>query len=223
MENNKELFIKAFMEAERISNADYMNIEEVDIVFSPEFERKMNKLLQKNNRIHFSTRRYIKKSLLAAIITMLIIFTALMSVSAIRTPFIEFIKKVFPQFNEITLREDSTPPVDRIETEYTLTALPEGFEIKEYQKDEFGVFTVWRNQNGDEIVFSQDLLNININIDNEHNYKEITINNRTAYYTENKNSANLVWSDGYYWFTIQASENCKDDIMDLQKKISKKI
>lgn len=223
MENNKELFIKAFMEAERISNADYMNIEDVDIVFSPEFERKMNKLLQKNNRIRFSTRCYIKKSLIAAIITMLIIFTALMSVSAIRTPFIEFIKKVFPQFNEITLREDSTPPVDRIETEYTLTALPEGFEITEYQKDEFGIFTVWRNQNGDEIVFSQDLLNININIDNEHNYKEITINNRTAYYTENKNSANLVWSDGYYWFTIQASANCKDDIMDLQKKISKKI
>ena len=74
-----------------------------------------------------------------------------MSVTATRTPFIEFIKKVFPQYNEITLSEESTPPVDKIETEYTLTDLPDDFEMTEYQKDDLVVMSKWENQTGEEL------------------------------------------------------------------------
>lgn len=219
MENSKELFIKAFMEAEQISNAEFMNTENKDITFSKEFERKMDKLLKKDKRIHFSARRKIRKGLIAAIIAIIVAFTGLMSVSATRTPFIEFIKKVFPQFNEITLSEESTPPVERIETEYTLTDLPEGFEIKEYQKDNLGVFTIWKNQNGKEIILIQDLLDSNFSIDTEHTYEELYINDYQAYYY----ASQLTWTDGVYWFTLGITNGDKTELIELSKNISKKI
>lgn len=182
----------------------------------------MKKLIKKNNRIRMSTRLKIRKGLIAAIIAIIVMFTGLMSVSATRTPFIEFIKKVFSQYNQITLSDESTPPVDTIETEYTLTDLPPGYVLDTYQKDEYSVFSIWKNNNNQEIVFSQQLLDSNFTIDNEHNYREIEINGNTAFYAEDENGAALVWSDGYYWFTIVVPKDNINDIKNLQEKICKK-
>lgn len=222
MENSKSMFIKAFLEAEALDNAKLKSEDEIEWDFSTEFEKSMEKLIKKNNTIKISTRRNIRKGLLAAIVAIIVLFTGLMSVTATRTPFIEFIKKVFPQFNQVSLSEESTPPVDRIETEYTLTGLPEGFEVKEYQKEDFKVFTIWRDENNEEIVFSQKLLDTSFTVDNEHNYKELYINGHEAYYIEDESGAFLRWTDEYYWFTINVSEKYKDEIMILQKNISEK-
>ncbi|MCM1286394.1 MAG: DUF4367 domain-containing protein [Acetobacter sp.] len=222
MENSKEQFIKAFLEAERIDNSKLKSEDEIEWDFSEKFEKSMNKLIKKNNHIKLSTRRHIRKGLLAAIIAIIVTFTGLMSVSATRAPFIEFVKKIFPQFNEITLSEESTPPVDKIETEYTLTNLPDGFEIKEYQKYELGILTTWINNNGDEITFSQNIIDTNFTIDNEHNYKELLINGYTAYYVEDKSGVFMRWTDGNYWFTLNVSNNLRNDIITLSKNISEK-
>lgn len=223
MENSKELFVKAFLEAEKLDNTQLKKEEDIEWSFSKKFESSMKKLIKKNNRIRMSTRLKIRKGLIAAIIAIIVMFTGLMSISATRTPFIEFIKKVFSQYNQITLSDESTPPVDTIETEYTLTDLPPGYVLDTYQKDEYSVFSIWKNNNNQEIVFSQQLLDSNFTIDNEHNYREIEINGNTAFYTEDENGAAIVWSDGYYWFTIVVPKDNINDIKNLQEKICKKI
>lgn len=222
MENSKSMFIKAFLEAEALDNAKLKSEDEIEWDFSTEFEKSMEKLIKKNNTIKISTRRNIRKGLLAAIVAIIVLFTGLMSVTATRTPFIEFIKKIFPQYNEITISEESTPPVDKIETEYTLTALPEGFEVKEYQKDDFKVFTIWRNKAGEKIVFSQDLLELNLSIDTEHNYKELTINGYEAYLNTYEFETSLKWSNGYYWFILKVPNSLGDEIIHIAKNISEK-
>ncbi len=218
MENSKEQFLKAFMEAERIDNSNLKREDEIEWDFSEKFEKSMNQLIKKNNHIKLSTRRKIRKGLLAAILAIIVAFTGLMSVSATRTPFVEFIKKVFPQFNEVTLSEESTPSVERIETEYTLTNLPEGYEIKEYQKDDLGIFSVWKNKNGDEIVLIQDLLDSNFSIDTEHTYEELYINDYQAYYY----ASQLTWTDGVYWFTLGITNGDKIKLIELSQNISEK-
>lgn len=222
MENSKELFIKAFMEAERIDNSSLKSEDEIEWDFSEKFENSMNQLIKKNNHIKLSTRRKIRKGLLAAIITVIVAFTGLMSVSATRTPFIEFIKKVFPQFNEVTLSEESTPPVDRIETEYTLTNLPDGFEITEYQKDELVVMSKWENQMGKDIVLFQEILDSNLSIDTEHSYEEIVINGYSAYLNKYELNSSLKWTDGYYWFTLSVPNNLHNEVITLAENISEK-
>lgn len=222
MENSKELFIKAFLEAEKIDNSKLKSEDEIEWDFSEKFEKSMNKLIRKNNHIKLSTRRHIRKGLLAAIVAIIVTFTGLISVSATRTPFIEFVKKIFPQFNEITLSEESTPPVDKIEIEYTLTNLPDGFEITEYQKYELGILTTWINNNGDEVTFLQNIVDTNFTIDNEHNYKELLINGYTAYYAEDESGALIRWTDGNYWFTLSVSNNLRNEIIALAENIFEK-
>lgn len=222
MDTSKELFIKAFMEAERLDHLHLKSEEEIDWDFSDEFEHSMDKLIKKNNRIKLSTRRSIRKGLLAAIIAILILFTGLMSVSATRTPFIEFIKRVFPQFNEITLSEESTPPVDIIETEYTLTALPEGYVLDIYQRDEISVFSVWKNESGEEIVFSQNILNSNISIDTESSYEETYVNGFKAYLNTYEYNSVLNWSDNQYWFILNVPNDSEADIISIAENISEK-
>ncbi len=222
MENSKELFIKAFLEAEKTDNLKLKSEDEIEWDFSEKFEKSMNRLISKNNHIRLSTRKHIRKGLLAAIVAIIVMFTGLMSVSATRTPFIEFVKKILPQFNEVTLSEESTPPVDRIETEYTLTDLPDGFEITEYQKYELGILTTWINNNGDEVTFSQNIIDTNFTIDNEHNYTELLINGYTAYFVEDESGALIRWTDGNYWFTLSVSNNLSNEIIALAENISEK-
>ncbi|MGN1123215.1 MAG: DUF4367 domain-containing protein [Eubacterium sp.] len=224
MENSKKLFVRAFMEAERINASKFKAEGEIEWEFSKSFERTMNKLIKKNNHIRLSTRRNIRRGLLVAIIAIIAMFTGIMSVSATRTPFIEFIKKTFPQYNEIALSEESTPPVDTIETEYTLTDLPEGFEIDTYQKDEYSVFVIWKNENYEEIIFFQEISDLNLSVDNDHNYKEIYINGYEAYLNEYTYNSSLKWTDGNYWFTVRVPKSIDNDIdiIELAKNISKK-
>lgn len=222
MENAKELFIKAFMEAERLDNADLPSENEIQWDFSEKFEKSMDKLIRKNNRIQLSTRRTVAKSLIAAIVAIIVLFTGLMSVAATREPIIEFVKKVFSQFNEITLSENSVVPVDTIETEYTLTRLPEDFKLDTYQKDDCGTFTIWRNRNGEEITFSQDVLNLNVSVDTEHGYKELDINGYPAYLIHYEQNTILFWTDGKYCFTLNVPIRYKDEIITISASICEK-
>lgn len=222
MENAKELFVKAFMEAERLDNANLPREDEIQWDFSEKFLKSMDKLIRKNNRINFSARRNIRKSLLAAVIAIMVLFTGLMSVSATRTPIIEFVKKIFPQFNEITLSPEAAPPVETIETEYTLTDLPEGYVLDTYKKDEYRVFSVWKNKAGEEIVLTQALLDSNFSIDTEHEYKEIIMNGYEACLNKYEYNSTLTWTDGNYWFTLNVPNSLNDGLTDLAKNISEK-
>lgn len=222
MEDCKELFVKVFMEAERLDNQKMPNEEEIKWEFSEKFERSMNKLIKKNDRIKLSTRRNIKKGLLVAIIAIIVLFTGLMSVSATRTPFIEFIKKIFPKYNEITISEESTPPVNTIETEYTLTALPQGYVLDTYQSDEYSVFAIWKNDKGEEIVFSQNVLGSNISVDTEYNYEEVYVNGLKAYLNTYEYNSVLNWSDNQYWFILNVPSVLNDDIITMAENISEK-
>mgnify|MGYP004611187731 FL=1 len=223
MDNVKKLFIQALIEAKDKELSKLKSEDEIEWEFSEKFESSMNKLIKKNNHIQLSTRRTVRRGLLAAIIALIVAFTGLMSVSATRESIIEFVKKVFSNRNEITLSENSTLPVDRIETEYTLSELPEEYELTTYEKDEIGVFSRWKSSvDESEIVFSQDILLVNMSIDNEHNYREITVNGYNAYLNQYEFNTCLTWTDGNYLFTLNIPNSLNIDITELAKNIVEK-
>lgn len=222
MSDSSELLINAFMQAEKIDNQKMKREDEIIWNFSPRFEYSMNKLLRKNERIKLSTRRNIRKGLLAAIIAIVILFIGLMSVSATRKPFVEFVKKIFPEFNQISISEESTPVVNTIETVYTLTDIPDEYVLAQYQYDEYSVFTVWRNEDGKEIVLFQNILETGFNVNNEQNYRELRINGYEAYLNDYEFNSTLVWTDGTYWFRLNVPNDIKSDIIEIAEKISTK-
>lgn len=197
--------------------------DEIEWEFSEKFENSMNKLIRKNNHIRLSTRRTVRRGLLAAIIALIAVFSGLMSVSATREPIVNFVKRVFSDHNEMTMSRNSVLPVDRIETEYTLCDLPEEYELTTYEKDEIGVFSRWKSSvDNSEIVFSQDILLVNMSIDNEHNYRETVVNGYTAYLNQYEFNTSLTWTDGTYLFTLNVPNSLNIDITDLAKNIIEK-
>lgn len=182
----------------------------------------MLKLISKERRIKFSTRRKISKSFLAAVIATVIMFTGTMSVSATRRKAIDFIEKVFPKHITIELSDDSVPKYDYLQTEYTLSSVPNGYELTEYEKTEYSVWSVWKNVNGDEIVFSQAVVGGSMSVDNEHNLEYLKINGYKAYLITEEYNCTLVWNDSNYQYTIDVPMNEKDNIIQMAENITQK-
>lgn len=223
MDNVKKLFVQALIEAENKGISKLKGENEIEWEFSEKFENSMNKLIRKNIHIRLSTRRTVRRGLLAAIIALIAVFSGLMSVSATREPIVNFVKRVFSDHNEMTMSRNSVLPVDRIETEYTLCDLPEEYELTTYEKDEIGVFSRWKSSvDNSEIVFSQDILLVNMSIDNEHNYRETVVNGYTAYLNQYEFNTSLTWTDGTYLFTLNVPNSLNIDITDLAKNIIEK-
>ena len=215
--------MQALIEAENKGISKLKGEDEIEWEFSEKFENSMNKLIRKNNHIRLSTRRTVRRGLLAAIIALIAVFSGLMSVSATREPIVNFVKRVFSDHNEMTMSRNSVLPVDRIETEYTLYDLPEEYELTTYEKDEIGVFSRWKSSvDNSEIVFSQDILLVNMSIDNEHNYRETVVNGYTAYLNQYEFNTSLTWTDGTYLFTLNVPNSLNIDITDLAKNIIEK-
>ena len=215
--------MQALIETENKEISKLKGEDEIEWEFSEKFENSMNKLIRKNNHIRLSTRRTVRRGLLAAIIALIAVFSGLISVSATREPIVNFVKRVFSDHNEMTMSWNSVLPVDRIETEYTLYDLPEEYELTTYEKDEIGVFSRWKSSvDNSEIVFSQDILLVNMSIDNEHNYRETVVNGYTAYLNQYEFNTSLTWTDGTYLFTLNVPNSLNIDITDLAKNIIEK-
>ena len=167
MTANKELFLKAFSEADLLDMQKYQTKADFKHEFSEAFEKKMSRLIAKESRISFNTRKKLTNALLAALIAVFVLITGLMSVSASREKIVEFVERVFSTNTQITLNENSASTPETIETAYTLGYVPEGFELKQYDADDFSVLAIWENKNGEIIVFKQIVLNGNFSIDNE--------------------------------------------------------
>lgn len=220
---NKELFINAFLEAEQITNKNYLNKDDFNFDFSDEFNKKMKKLIAKESRISFNHRKRISRALIAAIIATIIMFTGLMSVSASRQKIIEFIETIFPKYTQVELSEESAPTPDTIETAYTLGYVPDGYELEQYNQDEVSVFIEWENNDNSKIVFSQDILNGDFMFDNEHIYEKTTINNYDAYILGDENNMIIHYTDGNYLFTVKISSSDKNEFKNELINIAKSI
>lgn len=219
----KELFVSAFMQAEQILNAPYLENSDFGFDFSDKFESKMQSLISKERRIKFSTRRKISKSLLAAVIAAVIMLTGTLSVSASRRKLIDFVETVFSDYISVEPSKDSEIKIYNIETPYNLGYVPDGFTLWNYEQDEIGVTATWTNGKGDEIVFMQDILNGVFIMDNEHEYQEIKLNGYKAYVYGDDLNGYISWTDGSYWFRIHTSGKYKSYLVPMAKNICKKM
>lgn len=219
---DKELFLRSFSKADELEMAKYLVKDSFSHVFSVGFEKKMNRLISKHNRISLRTRRKISKSLLAAVIALIVLFAGLMSVSASRQKIVEFIESISKRETTIVLKDFEADAPETIETEYTLGTIPDGFTINQYDKEDVSVFIVWTNQKGESIVFSQDVVYGAFIMDNEHDYEKFEMYGYPAYIYGDETGYAISWSDGSYHFSIVAPKDYKDDLINMAKNIKQK-
>ncbi|MBQ6165573.1 MAG: DUF4367 domain-containing protein [Clostridia bacterium] len=174
-------------------------------VFSARFERRMKKLIAREAACSPAVMRpAVKKALIAAVVFLLMLILCL-SVSGIREMIYGFFVRHFDTHDEIVFEaSDKT----RIEREYEITALPDGFELKERHR--YDAFDIRHYENAERgwIVFEQIVPSASDgpSLDNERSTAAyLEIDGISVYCVVGKNVVTLYWSRDGYEFSLEAA------------------
>ena len=192
-----------------------------DHVFSARFEKKMEKLIAKEAAHPWSARHPAAKPLIAAAVVLLLLFALSMSVGAVRDPIVHFFQKHF-KGHDILVFE--MPQKTKVEQEYDLTLIPEGFQPVQRNVTRFGVSSTYENDNGGVLIFEQSLPGVSEGtlIDNERaDLYTVTIDGHPVFVSETPGvSISLAWDDGYiFWIILKQDGVTLDDAIALYRSV----
>lgn len=213
----EELF-NAFREVASKEFAHIPDEDDIEYEFSERFNKKMDKLFKKIERnSNYPTVGHSKR-IITVLAAILIIFTGLMSVSAIREPVVNFIVEKYETFIELFFWGDTS---EQIEYEYGFSKIPKGFELINKTNSDGVVYSEYKNAETEEVIILDQSITDGswISIDNEHGETTIEIikGNKTYIYTNNNGEKiQAIWIKGTYYFILTYyGEIEKNEFIDL--------
>ncbi len=202
----KALFIAGCEEVEA-----YNALPDEDVVFSKEFEEKVLAINKRRKSLFYKATKTVPRRIAVVLIAAVITFTMMMGISAIRTPIINFVVKVYDSFISIFVEEEEDIKLPTsIEHMYLPTYLPEGYVKIISENYEFNAQTLWL-KNIYTITLSQNILSEDskITINNEDiDYQIVSINGIDVHYYNDTGFCSIFWSNNGYLFTL----TCPEDI-----------
>lgn len=124
------------------------------------------------------------KRIVAAIVIVIVMFTSVMSVTAIRGPFFEMVKTIFSDHVELEFRGDKKAVITEV---YGIGNIPEDFELTKESINNSAVFKDYENPDGAIISFSQMITEhgTTVDVDNEHSKSQtVVVNGLEVYVVE---------------------------------------
>lgn len=226
MTNNE--FDDIIREAFRQNISKYIPKSDIDYTphkFSPEFERKMNILMGKDNK---NVKITFKKLIIAVIAALLAVFIAAMSVSAVREAFFNFLMDIFNTHTVVEAVDDADAPLDFTD-KYEITADMSDYELVDFAEDIFDRKYTYENENY-TIYFTQyikEYYHISVNTEG-YDIETIYIDNCEGFYVNmyNQNGQIINWDNSDYIFSILVSCNSnykfgKNELIDMANSVQK--
>ncbi len=221
---NNSKFAKAIAEALDEEYAAAIPQHNGDHVFSESFNKKMDKLIKRQNKPYYKLINTAGKRAACIIAVILIAsFSTIMSVDALRNAFKDFFMSIFSTHSEITAIDDlCTSSPDTIQSIYEIT-----YDLNQYQID-YEDFTnlsrniVYRKDNIyiDYYQYVKSEYNMGLNTENA-TISTIDINGYEAvYYFDNNGHHNLIWDNGDYVIMISSNIG-KSELMGIAKSVQK--
>ncbi len=226
MTNNE--FENAIKEALTEHIDEYIPLSEVDFTphdFSPEFEAKMQKLIDSIGKHKYISRKKLIACIVAAIIAAC---AAAMSVSAVRESFINFITNIFKTHTEVQSVADETAPLDFSDI-YEITAGMSDYKLTDMSEDAFEREYIYENEYC-TIYFRQYIKEYYDISENTEGYdmEEIYINGCEGYYIDmyKSNAKKITWDNGDYIISIFAIYDDtykfnKSKLLDMANSVQK--
>ena len=200
-----EKFIMALREAmyidcERVLN----NLPDVEPKFSPEFEKKMQKLIKRRSHSYYPLIATAGRRAACIIAAVIIIAAAPLSVKAVRDAVKEFVIKIFSDHQKVAVSTIAENAPETIEEVYTID-VPEGFELTEELVTDGWVNQIYTKEDK-YIDFTQSVASMfHANIDNETTTMEILIIDGIEYQLYNCDDGykyEIIWKNNEYAFDI---------------------
>jgi hypothetical protein len=224
--NNKGLNVlkEAFREINKweYENLHLETLEEV--IPSPAYIKRMERLIQWQKRSCWKYVNSIGKRIAVIAVTIALTFGLSMSVSAVRKPVVEFFVNMYEKFVEFFYDDDvSAKAPSTIETVYTLGYVPEGYELESCNINKLYTTFIWENDAGEQITFSQSILDGSSLMDNENsNYGVLDLNGMSVACVEKYDDEYFYWNFDGYKFTLHVSRTRSyEDISKLIQSIMK--
>lgn len=212
----KALFITGREEVEA-----YKALPDEEVVFSKEFEDKVRAINKRRRSLFYRATKSVPRRIAVVLIAAVITFTMIMSVSAIRTPILNFVIKTYDSFISIFVEKDEEIKLPTsIEHMYLPAFLPEGYIEISSENNEINAKSIWMNKNA-IIILSQNIISVDskIVIDNQDaDYQTTMIDKNEIYYYSKNGFYTMYWSDGYYIFTLTCPEDI--NISEIEKIIA---
>ena len=199
---SREEFKTAFREVVS-SEFAYIPTDEdsIDFTFSEKFIKRMDKLIRAQKKSYYKFINTAGKRVAVIFAAIITLFTASLSVKAIREPVVKFFTEVYESFTRYIFEGDTT---DTINKEYSIKVLPDGFEQTSVIKGDTIVTKIYENKNGDKIKFTQQTTNnANHTFDNENGkVTKISLNDINIDIYETDGIMHALWTEYGYYFKL---------------------
>ncbi len=173
--------------------------KEIEHAFSESFFRTKAKLLNRIDRSYWRYVNSLTSKVAVILITMVLAFSCLLSVDAVREKMVDFAFKIYSTFSEVRMGN-----IDRkefIEKFYTISCVPETFIESIVNISNVATTFAWTNEKDQDIVFNQSLESVSHTFNSEHGeVKEIIINGTECLVCKNDSIYICYWKDDKYMF-----------------------
>ena len=210
---SREEFKAAFRE---VISSEFAHIptdeSSIDFTFSEKFNKKMEKLIKSQRKSYYIFINTVGKRVAILFVAIITLFTASMSVKAIREPVINFIIEVYESFSKYFFEGETAEKIEKV---YSITKLPVGFKQTQVVENDAGRNVTFESSEGNIIVFTQSATqNAELNIDNQkvsQAIKQVEDKEIHIYYFES--DTYMFWTDQGYCFQIISYGNIETDTL----------
>lgn len=218
-----EKFKKALYDALIPEYVDMLpSCDEVEHEFSPQFEKKMNKLIKRRNKPYYKIINTIGKRVACVAVVIIVVSSiTVMSVDALRNAVADFFISIYETFSTVQSTKDNNAP-STIEDIYEITYNLTDFTLEYEDYTEYSRNTTYVRDNIiiDYKQYTKEMYDENINTENAE-ITFIDINGYEAiYFIDNHNYSNIVWDNGDYIITLFSNVG-KDALIDIAKSVQK--
>jgi hypothetical protein len=220
MKLTDELLKQALQEIDTMELADLPNDEDINHVFSKRFERNMKKMIYHERQSPFQRKwiYYGKRAAMFILVLAAVMFTTVMSVSALRTQFFAMISNAYQRYSEIHFKPTQSQISSKTAHEferYEVHYLPVGYRVtNDYSDEDLKINDIeFENSDQERINFHQeDVSTSEFNVNTEGvKLQDILISGEKAFYYENKGMHTIVWHNDDYAFLLSADATAKLD------------
>ena len=190
--------------------------------FSPKFEKKMKKLINRRNKPYYKIINTAgKRTACAAVIVLIASSVTIMNVDALKNAFSDFFVNTYEKFSTVRPVEDDASPTT-LEEIYAITYNLNDFKIDCYNENEYSRRIIYVKDDN-VIYFSQytkKMYNPDVNTEDAE-ILTMDINGHEAiYFIDNNNYCNLIWDNGDYIISLGSNID-KNILIEMAKSVQK--
>ena len=212
---NKAMEIYSQLTAEK-----YKEMQNPDVHFSLDFERRMEKLINRNKKPYFRLINTAAKRVAIIIAVIIIALTGtVLSVDALREGVKNFVIETFEKFSVLSFDKNSVIPKE-IEECFAPTYTPSGFKIIEAENSEGSNFILYKDDNGSSIYYTQLVVDGALSYIDTQDAVTEEIGKYLFVRKEQINRSAIYFSDEEYSYEIVAFGNLsKEELLKIAESV----